>query len=150
MKILFKNESKIKTFSAKQKKRIFTNSRVHQKKYDKKLSDWGTNGGLDLQEGRKSKRERVNIFLTFYFILEYPCMRVKSLPSCLTLRSYGLWPTRLLCLWDCPGKNTGVGCHGLLQGIFPTQGWNLCFLSPALAGRFFTTSATYGWWTILW
>ena len=27
-----------------------------------------------------------------------------------------------------PGKNTGVGCHFLLQGIFPTQGWNLCLL----------------------
>ena len=29
---------------------------------------------------------------------------------------------RLLCPWDFPGKNTGVGCHFLLQGIFPTQG----------------------------
>ena len=29
---------------------------------------------------------------------------------------------------DSPGKNTGVGCHALLQGIFPTQGWNLGFL----------------------
>ena len=28
---------------------------------------------------------------------------------------------RLLCSWDSPGKNTGVGCHFLLQGIFPTQ-----------------------------
>ena len=26
---------------------------------------------------------------------------------------------------DSPGKNTGVGCHALLQGIFPTQGSNL-------------------------
>ena len=26
--------------------------------------------------------------------------------------------------WDSPGKNTGVGCHFLLQGIFPTQGSN--------------------------
>ena len=34
----------------------------------------------------------------------------------------------LLCLWNCPGKNTGVGCHFLLQGIFPTQGLNLCLL----------------------
>ena len=25
---------------------------------------------------------------------------------------------------DSPGKNTGVGCHTLLQGIFPTQGSN--------------------------
>ena len=30
-----------------------------------------------------------------------------------------------LCPWDSPGKNTRVGCHGLLQGIFPTQGSNL-------------------------
>ena len=33
--------------------------------------------------------------------------------------------TRLLCLWDSPGKNTGVGCRALLQGIFPTQGLKL-------------------------
>ena len=32
--------------------------------------------------------------------------------------------TRLFCLWDSPGKNPGVGCHALLQGIFPTQGSN--------------------------
>ena len=32
--------------------------------------------------------------------------------------------TRLLCPWDTPGKNTGVGCHFLLQGIFPPQGSN--------------------------
>ena len=37
---------------------------------------------------------------------------------------HGLQPTRLLRAWDSPGKNTGVGYHGLLQGIFPTQGWN--------------------------
>ena len=36
--------------------------------------------------------------------------------------------TRLLCPWDFPGKNTGVGCHFLLQGIFPTQGSNLQLL----------------------
>ena len=31
---------------------------------------------------------------------------------------------QLLCPWDFPGKNTEVGCHALLQGIFPTQGSN--------------------------
>ena len=41
---------------------------------------------------------------------------------------HGLWPTRLLCPWDFPGRSTGVGCHALFQGIFPTQGWNLSFL----------------------
>ena len=33
-------------------------------------------------------------------------------------------PTRLLHSWDSPGKNTGVGCHFLLQGIFSIQGSN--------------------------
>ena len=31
--------------------------------------------------------------------------------------------------WDFPGKNTGVSCHALLQGIFPIQGSNLHLLS---------------------
>ena len=37
-------------------------------------------------------------------------------------------PTRLLCPWNSPGKNTAVGCHFLLQAIFPTQGSNLHLL----------------------
>ena len=41
-----------------------------------------------------------------------------------SLRPHELWPIRFPCLWDFPGKNTGVGCHSLLQGIFPTQGLN--------------------------
>ena len=47
-----------------------------------------------------------------------------------------LWTvaTRLLCPWDSPGKNTGVGCHFLLQGIFLTQGSNPSLASSALAG----------------
>ena len=43
----------------------------------------------------------------------------------------GLQPTRLLCPWDSPGKNTGAGCHIPLQRIFQTQGSNahlLCLL----------------------
>ena len=39
----------------------------------------------------------------------------KSLPSCPTLRPNRLQPTRLPRPWDSPGKNTGVGCHVLLQ-----------------------------------
>ena len=48
------------------------------------------------------------------------------MPLCLA--PHGLWPTRLLCPWDSPGKNIGVGSHSLLQGIFPTQGSNLGLL----------------------
>ena len=40
-------------------------------------------------------------------------------------------------------KNSGVGCHAFLQGIFPTQGSKPNLLSPALAGGFFTTSTTW-------
>ena len=43
------------------------------------------------------------------------CMHAKSLQSCLTVQPYGQQPTRLLCPWDSAGKNTGVGCHFLLQ-----------------------------------
>ena len=42
-----------------------------------------------------------------------------------SLWPHGLCPIRVLCLWDLPGKNAGVGCHFLLQGIFLTQGSNL-------------------------
>ena len=42
-----------------------------------------------------------------------------------SLQPHGLQPSRLLCPWDSPGKNTGVGCHSLLQGIFLTQESNL-------------------------
>ena len=41
--------------------------------------------------------------------------------------------------WYFPGRNTEVGCHFFLQGIFLTQGSNSHLLSPTLAGRFFTT-----------
>ena len=52
-----------------------------------------------------------------------------------SLWPHGLGVTRLLCPWDSPGKNTGVGCHSLLQEIFPTQG---SYLFSCVAGRFFT------------
>ena len=52
-----------------------------------------------------------------------------SLLHCVQLLwPHGLYPTRLLCPWDFPGKNTGVGCHFLLQGIFLIQGSNLPLL----------------------
>ena len=34
-----------------------------------------------------------------------------------SVQPYGLQPTRLFCSWDSPGKNAGVGCHSLLQGL---------------------------------
>ena len=45
-----------------------------------------------------------------------------------SLQPHGLEPARLLCPWNSPSKNNGVGCHYLLQGIFPTQGSNPALL----------------------
>ena len=50
------------------------------------------------------------------------CVCVPAWSAVLTLPSHRLWPTRLLCPWDFPGRNTGAGCHALLQEIFLTQG----------------------------
>ena len=57
-----------------------------------------------------------------------PCVCAKSLSRVrLSVIPWTKAP-RLLCLWDSPDKNTGVGCHSLLQGIFLTQGSNLGLL----------------------
>ena len=51
------------------------------------------------------------------------CMRAKSLQSCLTLcNPMDCSPPGTSVHGDSPGKNTGVGCHALFQGIFPIQG----------------------------
>ena len=48
------------------------------------------------------------------------CVCVLVTQSCPTLRDpHGLQPTRLLCPWNSPDKNTGLGCHFLLQGSEP-------------------------------
>ena len=46
-----------------------------------------------------------------------------------SLQPHGLQLARLLYPWNSPGKNTRVSSHSLLQGIFPTQGSNLCLLN---------------------
>ena len=71
--------------------------------------------------------------VTFNYSLEMPrlcwCSHRKWESDCHSVVSNSLWPqrlqpARLLCPWNCSGKNTGVSCHSLLQGIFLTQGLN--------------------------
>ena len=38
-----------------------------------------------------------------------------------SLLPHELWPAKFLCPWNFQGKNTGMGCHFILQGIFPTH-----------------------------
>ena len=81
--------------------------------------------------------------LTFHECFSYLCMHSKSLQSCLTLCApMDCSLPGSFIQWDSPGKNTGVDCHFLLQGIFSTQETNPCLLSSALAGRVFTASIT--------
>ena len=72
----------------------------------------------------------VEIKLIFGVITLCCCLVAKS---CLTLATYRLYPTRLLCPWDFPGKNTGVGYH------FPLSNPGIELVSPTLAGGLFTT-----------
>ena len=69
-------------------------------------------------------RRHLSVVCVCVCVFAYTCAE-----SCLTLCSpmdcSSLW---LLCPWDSPGKNTGVGCHFLLQGIFPTWESNLRLL----------------------
>ena len=54
----------------------------------------------------------------------------KSLQSCLTVQPHRQKPTRLPCPWDSPGKNTGVGCHFLLQCMKVKSGREVTQLCP--------------------
>ena len=54
-------------------------------------------------------------------LMLYMCMHAQSCPTLCK-------PTRLLCPWDSPSKNTGVASHFLLQGLFLTQGSDLYLL----------------------
>ena len=72
------------------------------------------------------KQGKISAHLTRLLLTLYKQMSewVMSLSLSNSLQSHGLYPARLLCPWDSPGKNIGVGCHFLLQGIFLIQGSN--------------------------
>ena len=84
------------------------NQNIKQKRYCNKFS----------KDLKKEKPLHTNTHIHF----STDILVVVQLLSCVRLlRPHGLQPTRLLYPWDFPVKNTGVGCHFLLQGIFPTQ-----------------------------
>ena len=65
------------------------------------------------------------LFLLPFLLIQLTC--VKSPQLCPTLCDpMGCSPPGFSVYGDSPGKNTGVGCHALLQGIFLNQGLNLC------------------------
>ena len=74
---------------------------------------------------RLSTFKCISVQQLFYKYLSILYIIVIRLFISLTLNSGNFQTTcQALCPWNSPGKNTGVGCLSLLQGIFPTQGQN--------------------------
>ena len=83
------------------------------------------------QENLKCRRKVSNVTFGFHFCRStkspaFPgdCVCVIHVSHSVvfnSLRPQGLYPSGLLCPWNSPGKNTGVNCHSLLQGILLTQ-----------------------------
>ena len=72
------------------------------------------------------KRAQFNEFYTWITMIQaVGCIHAKLFQWAPPfVRPRGWHPARLLWPWDSPGKNTGVSCFALLQGIFWTQGLN--------------------------
>ena len=113
-------------------------------KHKKKLPNKGMGSGINWEVGIDiySTGECVHVCVRVHVcVCACACVCMHPVISD-SLQHHKLQPASLLCPWNFPGKNNGVGFHFLFQGIFPTHGSNLCFASPALTGRFFTTSPT--------
>ena len=85
-------------------------------------SNWGNARN---SQGKHTRFLNWLLWLHLFIAFMHVCSVVSD-----SLQPHGLQPTRLLCSWDCPGKNTGVCCHFLLQGICPTKGSNPHLLRP--------------------
>ena len=90
--------------------------------FSNKTGKWLPNHGCWMGVLLKWLTGRKFLEVLFYHIA-FSTVQNRSVMSN-SLRPHGLQPARLLCPWDSPGTNTGVGCHALLQGIFLTQELN--------------------------
>ena len=88
--------------------------------FSKQFSNWVCTLMTMLQPG--SFPIRLNLSHQYILVVLYGLI-VKSCPTlCDTMDNSPM--DYILCPWDSPGKNTGKGCHFLLQGTFPTQELN--------------------------
>ena len=77
----------------------------------KHLESWK---GMPLVTGEVDESEEQNKFVSWLYVCCCCCCCVASVVSD-SVRPHRRQPNRLPCPWDSPGKNTGVGCHFLLQ-----------------------------------
>ena len=147
-KIIMKCKEPSVTKTILKKKICRTYAQAHNKScFLSKLSQSGIGTWTDKQKEQNRVQKET-----------YTCMCAEYVLSCFShVRLFGtlyrLSPARLLCLWDSPGESTGVGCHALLQGIFPAQRSNPgSLVSPALANRvvFFVVVTVSAIWGALW
>ena len=109
------------------------------------------------------KLNKMSCFVILKIFTNEPMKREWNMPShlvvmCMLSRCSHVWlfatlwtlPARLLCPWHSPGKSTGLSCHALLQGIFPTQGFNWVSYVSCTDRRVFSTSATWEAHLVLW
>ena len=76
-----------------------------------------------------SVRDLWNIRSIYILLIRDSEVKRKSLSHIrLFATPWTVWATRLICPWNSPGRNTGMGSHSLLQGVFPTQGSDLGLL----------------------
>ena len=99
---------------------------------------------MNEQQNRKKyiwrNTDILQIWWKLQLILRRSGEKVSVAQSCLTLcNPMDCSPLGSSCQWDLPGKNIGVGCHSLLQGIFLTQGSNLDLLHCRQIFFFFLT-----------
>ena len=59
--------------------------------------------------------------IVYFFVCVCVCISLSAVS--VSLEPQGLYPTRLLCPWNSPGKNTGVDCHPFFRGSSWPRGW---------------------------
>ena len=98
----------------------------------------------ELYQGINNASWGIKIIVTNYDLSDHPG-ECSSLLVSFWLRDEAVqcfWISWLLCPQNYPSRNTGAGCHFLLQGLFPTQGWNSSLLCLFI-GRWVLYHCTY-------
>ena len=93
---------------------------------------------------KRDRRENNTKNIYFVSLGYVAAAAAKSLQSCPTVRPHRRQPTRLPRPWDSPGKNTGVGCHFLLQCYSSKASilWHSAFFMVQLSHPYMTTGKT--------
>ena len=122
-------KKRIQDYRVINKGRIIHISWAPRKELDSKQSiSVRSLGMLKKQAENCCESESVSHSVFFYFFIFFNCFFISHSVLSDSVWPHRLGPTRLLCLWNFLGKNTGVGCCFLLQGNLSYQGSNLGLL----------------------